>query len=97
MKTPSNLFGDWRSGRSGTFGLLDSALGRPRSTAFGEDAYPTLEPKAASLLHSLAGNHPLVDGNQRLAWAATVVFVGLNNDEPSLSDDEAFELVLGYR
>ena len=74
-------------------GLLDSALARPRSSAFGEDAYPTLELKAGALLHSLAGNHPLVDGNKRLAWAATVVFVGLNRHDPSLSEDKAFALV----
>lgn len=39
----------------------------------GEDAYPDLFTKAASLLHSLARNHPLVDGNKRLAWLATYV------------------------
>jgi death-on-curing protein len=75
-------------------GLLDSATGRPRSTAFGEDAYPTLALKAAALLHSLARNHALVDGNKRVAWLATVVFLDLNSYEPDLSDDEAFELVM---
>lgn len=75
-------------------GLLDSALARPKSSAFGEDAYPTLSTKAAALLHSLTGNHPLVDGNKRLAWLATVVFADLNGYEPSLSDDEAFALVM---
>jgi hypothetical protein len=38
------------------------AAARPRSTAFGEDAYPSLHDKAAALLHSIARNHPLVDG-----------------------------------
>jgi len=75
-------------------GLLDSATGRPRSTAFGEDAYPTLALKAAALLHSLARNHALVDGNKRVAWLATIVFLDLNSYEPDLSDDEAFELVM---
>lgn len=75
-------------------GLLDSAVARPRSSAFGEDAYPTLSMKAAALLHSLAGNHPLVDGNKRLAWLAMVVFTDLNGYEPHLSDDEAFTLVM---
>ena len=51
-------------------GLLESALGRPRATVFGDDAYPDLHTKAAALLHSLARNHALVDGNKRLAWAA---------------------------
>lgn len=75
------------------FGLLDSAVGRPRSGAFGEDFYPTLELKAAALLHSLLKNHALVDGNKRLAWLATVVFCDLNGTAPELSDDEAFQLV----
>ena len=75
-------------------GLLDSAAARPRSSAFGEDAYPTLELKAAALLHSIARNHALVDGNERLAWLATVVFLDLGGFAPDLSDEEAFDLVM---
>jgi len=74
-------------------GLLDSAIHRPRSSAFSEDAYPTIPLKAAALLHSLTNNHALVDGNKRLAWLATVVFCDLNGFEPQLNDQEAFELV----
>ena len=54
-------------------GLLDSAVARPRSSAFGEDAYGTVSAKAAALLHSITNNHALVDGNKRLAWLATTV------------------------
>ena len=75
-------------------GLLDSAAVRPRSTAFGEDAYSTSALKAAALLHSLTRNHTLVDGNKRLGWLATVVFLDLNAHEPDLSDDAAFQLVM---
>ena len=75
-------------------GLLDSAAARPRASAFGEDAYPTLARKAAALLHSLARNHALVDGNKRLAWLATVVFLDLNASGTELSDDDAFTLVM---
>jgi len=74
-------------------GLLDSAVHRPRSTAFGEDAYPSLDLKAAALLHSLTKNHALVDGNKRIAWLATVVFCDLNGTEPDLAEDQAFDLV----
>jgi death on curing protein len=56
------------------FGLLESAVLRPQATTFGDDAYPTLHEKAAALLHSLARNHPFVDGNKRTARAATTVF-----------------------
>jgi len=75
-------------------GLLESALARPRSTAFGEDAYSSLHAKAAALLHSLARNHALVDGNKRLALAGTIAFYGLNGVRLTLSNDEAYDLVM---
>ena len=75
-------------------GLLDSAAARPRSTVFGADAYPSIDLKAAALLHSTARNHALVDGNKRLAWLATTVFLDLNGRRPKLTDDEAFPLVM---
>lgn len=74
-------------------GLLDSAVSRPRSSAFGEDAYKTLELKAAALLHSMTKNHALVDGNKRLAWLSTVVFCDLNGFAPDLDDDDVFQFV----
>lgn len=75
-------------------GLLQSALARPQASAFGGDAYPTLEEKAAALLHSLARNHALVDGNKRLALAATITFLGINGRRLTLSNDEAYHLVM---
>jgi len=67
-------------------GLLDSACHRPGASAFGEDAYPTLLLKAAALLHSLTANHPLIDGNKRTAWLATVVFLRDNGTEVIAKD-----------
>ncbi len=75
-------------------GLLQSALARPAMTAFGDDAYPTLHGKAAALLHSLAKNHALVDGNMRLAWAATAVFLGINGHRVAATQDEVVDLVV---
>lgn len=75
-------------------GLLQSALARPQTTAFGTDAYPSLEEKAAALLHSLARNHALVDGNKRLGLAATIAFLGVNGRRLTLTNDEAYELVM---
>ena len=74
-------------------GLLASAAGRPRTSAFGDDAYPTFAAKAAALMHSLARNHALVDGNKRLAWAATRVFCLLNGRDLAFDVDEAEALV----
>lgn len=75
-------------------GLLDAAAARPRSSAFGKDAYPTIELKAAALLHSICSNHALVDGNKRLAWLATTVFLGLNGRLVVLNREDAFDLVM---
>ena len=75
-------------------GLLESAAARPQSSAFGEDAYPSLHSKAAALLHSIARNHALVDGNRRLALAALLAFYALNGVRMTLTNDEAYELVV---
>jgi death-on-curing protein len=75
-------------------GLLASAAARPQSSAFGEDAYPTFAAKAAALMHSIARNHALVDGNKRLAWAATRIFCLLNRRDLNFGVDGAEALVV---
>jgi death-on-curing protein len=75
-------------------GLLDSAAHRPRSAFMGHEAYPTVVAKAAALMHSVAGNHALVDGNKRLALLATAVFLRINGLHLALTDDEAFDLTM---
>jgi death-on-curing protein len=75
-------------------GLLESALARPRAAAFGQDAYPTIHEKAAALLQSLARNHALVDGNRRLSLAATLAFYGMNGLRLTLTNAEAYDLVI---
>lgn len=74
-------------------GLLEGALGRPRATVLGDDAYPDLHRKAAALLHALLHNQPLIDGNKRLAWTAAAVFLGVNGHRVSTGDDEVVALV----
>ena len=76
------------------YGLLEAALARPQATAFGKDAYPGMDGKAAALLHSVARNHALVDGNRRLALAALIAFNGLNGRRLTLTNDEAYDLVM---
>jgi death on curing protein len=75
-------------------GLLESALARPQASVFGEDAYPTLHEKAAALLHSVARNHALVDGNKRLALAAILAFFRYNGARLVLAEGEAYDLVM---
>lgn len=81
---PESVVRDW--------GLLESALYRPQASVFGSDAYPTLDAKAAALLHSIARNHPLMDGNKRLSWLATRLFyarnmLDLRAKDPQSADD----------
>lgn len=76
-------------------GLLDSAANRPQASAFGDDAYPDLHLKATVLLESIARNHALIDGNKRLAWVSTVVFLGLNGVKLQAPEDPAYDLVIG--
>ena len=76
-------------------GLLGSGAARPQTTAFGQDAYPELIGKAAALLQSIVNNPPLVDGNKRLGWLATAVFLELNGVAASrLANDHVFGLVM---
>ena len=75
-------------------GLLSSAVHRPQSQMFGVEAYTDLFEKAAALLQSLAVNRPLVDGNKRMAWMCTVVFLDFNGTEMvGVDQDEAYKLV----
>lgn len=75
-------------------GLLESAAARPRTSLFGDDAYPTIELKAAALMHSICKNHGLVDGNKRLALLATVTFLRMNGRGFAMTQDEAFEFTM---
>lgn len=77
-------------------GLLSSAAARPAASAFGEDAYPDIWRKAAALLQSIVKNRALVDGNERLGWLATAVFLELTGvDVTRASNDDVYDLVFG--
>ena len=76
-------------------GLLGSAVARPQTTLGEEDAYPTITEKAAALLQSLVINHALIDGNKRLGWLATAVFLEINNFSVAhVPNDDVYELVM---
>lgn len=79
----------------GDIGLLGSAVARPQTTAFGNDAYPDIWTKAAALLHSIVTNHALVDGNKRLGWLSTAVLLEINAIPISRADnDDVYDLVI---
>jgi len=75
-------------------GLLEAALVRPQASAFGKDAYAGIHEKAAALVHSLARNHALIDGNKRLALAATLAYYGMNGMRLTFTNDEAYDFVI---
>jgi death-on-curing protein len=76
-------------------GLLGSAVARPRTTVGGADAYPDVWTKAAALLQSIVSNHALIDGNKRLGWLATAVFLELNGiDITTAANDAVYDLVI---
>ena len=75
-------------------GLLEAAAVRPQTTVGPVDAYPDLISKAAALLHSLARNHALLDGNKRLALAAVIVFLGVNGARLAATNNDAYDLVM---
>ena len=75
-------------------GLLASATARPAASVFGAEAYPSFAEKVATLLHALARNHSLLDGNKRLAWSAARVFCLMNGHDLRLGVDEAEAMML---
>lgn len=76
-------------------GLLGSAVARPQTMVGGTYAYSTTIEKAAALLQSIVNNHALIDGNKRLGWLATAVFLEINKVKVThISNDEVFELVM---
>ncbi|KDN80961.1 type II toxin-antitoxin system death-on-curing family toxin [Kitasatospora cheerisanensis] len=75
--------------------LLQSALGRPRATVFGADAYPDVWTKAVALGESLARNHPMTDRNKRTAFESMLLFLDYNRQPyTDPHPDAAVEFVL---
>ena len=76
------------------FALLHSAIERPKATYAGQDLYPTLFLKAASLLQSLNRNHPFTDGNKRTSWLSTKRFLKINGYHLKAKTNEAVSFVV---
>lgn len=74
--------------------LLEAAVGRPMLSAFGADAYPTIQEKAAALLHSVARNHPFADGNKRTATIAAIFMLAVNGWRVAWEPVDALERIV---
>ena len=80
--------------RSPRIDLLDSALHAPQASFGGQELYPEFIDKAAVLAVRIARNHPLLDGNKRLAWSCLVMFVMLNGYQLIVPPDDAVSTML---
>ena len=76
-------------------GPFFSALARPAASSFGEDAYESIELKAAALMLSITQHRALFDGNKRTSWVTTVAFLNLNGFDLRMTMHEKFDLVIG--
>ncbi len=74
--------------------LLDSARVQPDMSFGGVDLYPTISSKAGALAFSLINNHPFVDGNKRVAYAAMETFLVLNGWEIQSDQNEQYYLFI---
>ena len=75
-------------------GLLQSALARPRQLAAYGDAAGKIA-LAAALTFGIVKNHPFVDGNKRTGFVAGILFLELNGDCFSASEEDAINAILG--
>ena len=80
--------------RSARLDLLDSALVAPEASFGGQEFYQGFEAKAAVLCVRIAKNHPLLDGNKRLAWICLRMFCELNSYRLTSTDDDAVAFML---
>lgn len=76
-------------------GLLDSALHAPQAGSAGYELYPDFIDKAAVLAVRVARNHPLPDGNKRLAWGCVTMFCLLNHRDLRVETHDTVTQMLG--
>ena len=77
-------------------GLLESALAAPFQTFGGEPVYPSLQAKEAQLGFGLVCNHPFVDGNKRVSFAACDIFLRINGWRITAPSSELHCLMLHW-
>ncbi len=75
-------------------GLLESAIAQPEASFGGQYLHADIFEMAAAYLYHLVMNHPFVDGNKRVGLEAALIFLEINNENLSASDEELVDLVL---
>jgi death-on-curing protein len=76
-------------------GLLESAINQPMTTFDSISLHPTIFDKAAAYLYYLCKNHPFLDGNKRVALAASLVFLDLNGYDILDPNETLYDFVIG--
>ncbi|HRF94228.1 MAG TPA: type II toxin-antitoxin system death-on-curing family toxin [Aggregatilineales bacterium] len=74
--------------------LLQSAAKRPYTRMFGQEAYPSILEKAASLVHALAHDHLFTDGNKRTAQIVLEQFLHNAGYRPTWNATDAYHVIL---
>jgi death-on-curing protein len=75
-------------------GLLESAIAQTEASFDGQYLHADIFEMAAAYLYHLVMNHPFVDGNKRVGLEAALIFLEINNENLSASDEELVDLVL---
>lgn len=76
-------------------GLIESALYQIDQSFNDAELYPSIKEKAARLCYCLISNHGFVDGNKRIGIFAMLVYIEINNDKLSYTQQELVDLGLG--
>ncbi len=87
---------DATGGLSGTrdLGLLESAVYSANQVFGEEEAYPTVEQRAARLAYAITQNHPFVDGNKRIGMLVMLLTLRLNHVQIQYTQAELIQLGL---
>ena len=73
---------------------IESAIARPFQTFDGNDLYPSVLEKAASLIESILVNHPFIDGNKRTGYTLLRLYLIQNGVDMNASPDNKYEFVI---
>ena len=87
-------FGGMRGVTEQGFGKLEAALAAPYASMFGEDLYPDLPAKAATLFWGVARSHGFSDGNKRVALVAVLELLERHGLELAVDDETLYAFVI---
>ncbi len=68
-------------------GLLEAALAKPKNTFFYAKGKSSIPDLAAAYAYAIAKNHPFIDGNKRVAFVVSMLFMALNGWKVAASQD----------